>query len=75
MLTVLNWPPDRCWATDLAIEGFSATHRTLGAILGKLFSIGHEGRVLMDYGGDSDIGGVGGSCITVDGRLLTIFLS
>lgn len=26
-LTVLNWPPLRCWATDLAIAGFSATQR------------------------------------------------
>ena len=28
-LTVANWPPDRICVIDLAIDGFSATHRTL----------------------------------------------
>lgn len=27
-LTVLYWPPERIWATDLAMDGFSATHKT-----------------------------------------------
>ena len=43
MLTVLNCPPDRCWVTDLAMDGFSATQSTLGAILSKLIGMGHEG--------------------------------
>ena len=33
-LTVLMFPLERCWATALAIEGFSATHKILwGAII------------------------------------------
>ena len=47
MLTVLNCPPDRCWATDLAMDGFSATQSTLGAIMSKLFGICHEGLLSM----------------------------
>lgn len=31
-LTVWTCPPERCWATDFAIEGFSATQRILGAM-------------------------------------------
>ena len=31
-LTVLNCPPLRCWATDLATDGFSATQRILRAM-------------------------------------------
>lgn len=27
--TVVNWPPERIWLIDLAIEGFSATQSTL----------------------------------------------
>ena len=28
ILTVVYWPPERICATDLAMDGFSATHRT-----------------------------------------------
>lgn len=32
-LTVCMEPPDMCWATDLAMAGFSATHNILGAMV------------------------------------------
>ena len=33
-LTVVKVPPERCWATDLAMDGFSATHSIfLGAMV------------------------------------------
>ena len=28
MLTVVYWPPERICATDLEMDGFSATHKT-----------------------------------------------
>jgi len=28
ILTVVYWPPERICATDLAMDGFSATHKT-----------------------------------------------
>jgi hypothetical protein len=33
MLSVLKRPPDRCWATALAIAGFSATQRIFCGII------------------------------------------
>lgn len=42
-------PPDRCWATNLAIAGFSATHRILETINASEYQRGLSVHRALDF--------------------------